>query len=254
VPASLQIKDIAARTGFSATTLRYYEEIGLLPETLRTSTGYRTYEESTVELLAFIARAKQLGCTLDEIRELAAAWSGGECGPLQERLQRLVTVKLAAAQRQVVELMTLTSDLQQTLAVLEGHRPAGPCDDRCGCVADTTADTAQPVALVAKSSAFLKASPPIACTLGAASMSGRLAEWQSLLGHVARRTEIGGGIRLQFEPAVPRKELMRLTSAEQDCCQFFDFAITIDRRGLALEVRAPEQAIDVVRSLFGVAL
>jgi MerR family transcriptional regulator, copper efflux regulator len=253
VSASLQIKDVAARTGFSVTTLRYYEEIGLLPETRRTGSGYRTYDESTIEHLAFIARAKQLGCTLDEIRELAAAWSGGECGPLQERLHGLVTAKLDGAQRRVVELMMLASDLQRTLVVLEQHRPEGPCDDRCGCITDTATQTARQVTIIAKP-LEVDLSPPIACTLGAASMSGRLSEWRSLLGHVDRRSEIGGGIRLQFEPTVPHEELMRLASAEQDCCQFFDFAITIDRRGLALEVRAPEQTIDVVRALFGVAL
>ena len=47
-------------------------------------------------------------------------------------------------------------------------------------------------------------------------------------------------------------ELMRLVAAEQDCCQFFRFAITVDTRGVALEVRAPEDALPIVESMFGV--
>ena len=54
-----------------------------------------------------------------------------------------------------------------------------------------------------------------------------------------------------FAISVDTAELMRLVAAEQDCCQFFQFAITIDTRGVALEVRAPADAIPVVTSMFG---
>ena len=46
--------------------------------------------------------------------------------------------------------------------------------------------------------------------------------------------------------------VIRLAAAEQDCCRFFGFAITVDDRGVALEVRAPHDALDVVHALFGV--
>jgi hypothetical protein len=49
------------------------------------------------------------------------------------------------------------------------------------------------------------------------------------------------------------RELIRLVAAEQDCCQFFKFAITVDSRGVALEVRAPGDARSIVESMFGVA-
>jgi DNA-binding transcriptional MerR regulator len=102
--------------------LRYYEEIGLLPEASRTPAGYRLYDDHTLERLAFIARAKQLGCSLDEIADLTVAWDGGECGPVQDRLRSLVADKLAVAQHQIVDLMTLTSELQQAAAGLESPR------------------------------------------------------------------------------------------------------------------------------------
>ena len=44
---------------------------------------------------------------------------------------------------------------------------------------------------------------------------------------------------------------LHLVAAEQDCCQFFQFAITVDTRGLALEVRAPSDAYAIVESMFG---
>ena len=254
VSTSYKIKDVAERSGFSAATLRYYEEIGLLPESTRTPAGYRLYDDHTLGRLAFISRAKQLGCSLDEIADLTIAWDGGRCGPVQDRLRTVVADKLARAQQQIVELTTLTSDLQLAAATLETHRPEGPCDDRCGCVTDrsdaTETATAQLVTLGRKPDR-VDVTVPIACTLGSQSMRSRLDEWQRLLENVERREPIDDGLRATFGPAPPLGELMRLAAAEQDCCQFFAFAITIDSRGVALEVHAPRDALPVLHSLFG---
>ncbi len=62
---SYRIAEVAERSGFPAATLRYYERVGLLPEPSRTAAGYRDYDDRTLERLAFIARAKRLGCSLE---------------------------------------------------------------------------------------------------------------------------------------------------------------------------------------------
>ena len=107
-----------------------------------------------------------------------------------------------------------------------------------------------PIALTAES-LVPSDEAPIACTLGSESMRSRLEDWQSLLTHAVDRREIDGGVRVEFEAGVPTDELMRLAAAEQDCCQFFRFAITVDTRGIALEVTAPPDAGPIVESLFG---
>ena len=84
-------------------------------------------------------------------------------------------------------------------------------------------------------------------------MKGRIEDWQALLADVDRREPIDGGIRSVFTDSVPTAELVRLVAAEQDCCQFFQFAITVDTRGIALEVRAPRDAQLIVESMFGTA-
>ena len=117
----MKIKDVADRSGFSAAALRYYEQIGLLPEPARTPSGYRSYDERTLERLAFIARTKQLGCTLAEIIDLTTAWDGGSCGPIQDRLRAVVAHKLVAARAQSLELATLSTELQQAATSLELH-------------------------------------------------------------------------------------------------------------------------------------
>jgi hypothetical protein len=164
-----------------------------------------------------------------------------------------VAGKIAAARNQIAELVTFSADLQQAATALERHRPDGACDTDCGCVSD--ANETEPVAATIRA-ASLSAKPvagesAIACTLSAGSMKGRIADWQSLLAHVVRREPIDGGVRSVFSPSVPIGDLMRLVAAEQDCCQFFRFAITVDTRGVALEVRAPADAFEIVESMFG---
>lgn len=244
----MRIKDVAVRSGFSPPTLRYYEEIGLLPEPRRTASGYRNYDVATLERLAFISRAKQLGCTLDEIGDLTTAWEGGRCGPIQDRLRTLVADKLAATQGQIVELSTLSSDLHRAAATLEQHRPDGPCDDRCGCISADQASERFSISVTSKPD---NAEPPIACTLGPDALRGQVEDWQALLSHVVNRSVLGAGVRVEFDAAVPVDELMRLVAAEQSCCQFLRFAITVDTRGIGLEVQSSTDARSVIEALFG---
>lgn len=248
VSTALKIKEAADASGFTPATLRYYEDIGLLPQTTRTASGYRTYDQHTLDRLRFIARAKQLGCTLEEILDLTVAWDGGQCGPLQDRLRVLVHEKIAASQAQLAELVTFTAELQQAAVALERHRPEGACDANCGCVDQVTTPTS--VNLTTKPANV--GDPVIACTLEPGSMKGRLEDWQRLLTHAHHREPIADGVRTVFAATVSTDELIRLVTAEQDCCQFFKFAITVDNRGTALEVRAPGDALPLVESIFGV--
>lgn len=129
-----RIAEVAERTGFSTPTLRYYEDIGLLPPAERSTAGYRLYDDRAIERLTFIARAKQLGCTLEEITDLADAWDSNECAPIKHRLRALVATKLADTEARIAELTTFAKELRATAKTLEPAPLDGPCDDTCGCV------------------------------------------------------------------------------------------------------------------------
>jgi DNA-binding transcriptional MerR regulator len=129
------IGETAERSGFSASALRYYEGIGLVEPSSRTDAGYRLYDDDTLTRLGFIARAKQLGCSLEEIIDLAGIWDGEQCGPVQKRFHDLVTDKLAAAERQIAELTELADQLRQAATQLAGPPVDGPCDEGCACAA-----------------------------------------------------------------------------------------------------------------------
>ena len=237
----MRIAEVANRSGFSAATLRYYEQLDLLPAPQRTAAGYRTYDESVLARLAFITRAKTLGCSLHEVADLMPDWDGRQCAPVQNRLRALVMAKLDDVQARVAVLAAFTADLQRILTSLGSHTPEGPCDSRCGCVTETSA-APFPVAP--------PAGEPLACTLDAAEMPGRLQRWRDLVTHVVDRATIDGGTRLQMDATTPLDQLALLVEAEQGCCSFFAFAITVDCRGVALEVRAPAEGQAMVDSLF----
>ena len=112
----------------------------------------------------------------------------------------------------------------------------------------SVAATVQAISLTSKPAAADEA--VIACTLSAGSMQGRLDDWQSLLVHVTRREPIDGGVRCVFAASVPNAELIRLVVAEQDCCQFFQFAITVDTRGSPSRC-GPPRTRSIVEAMFG---
>lgn len=66
----MRIREAAERSGVSAPTIRYYEQLGLLGILPRTPAGYRVFDEHTVRQLVFLRKARDLGFSLDDCREL----------------------------------------------------------------------------------------------------------------------------------------------------------------------------------------
>jgi DNA-binding transcriptional MerR regulator len=125
---SMTIGQLAKATGVPAKTIRYYEEVGVLPSPGRTRSGYRTYAASGVERLRFVRRARALGLPLARIRTLVAAVDGDSA--MRPRLREMVQVQLAGVEAKMVELRALRRDLEQVLRGLERARRArGSC--RC---------------------------------------------------------------------------------------------------------------------------
>jgi DNA-binding transcriptional MerR regulator len=137
-----RIGEIAEATGFPPSTLRYYENEGLLPEPQRTSAGQRVYDDSHVERLRFLARGKRLGLTLEEISHLADAWDHEDCSITHDQLVGLLDAKLAHVHEEIVELTRFAEQLEQVYRRV-AQRPAeqGRCGPDCGCAAALAADT-----------------------------------------------------------------------------------------------------------------
>ena len=140
--------------------------------------------------MAFIARAKQLGCSLEEITDLVDIWDGQRCGPVQRRFHELVTDKIRAAETQVGELTAFAAQLRAAAEQLAGDPVDGPCGPDCACLTVDTADAAavEPATVtLGRKPAAVPVEIPIACTLEPGAMPDRLAEWASVLDHATRR-------------------------------------------------------------------
>jgi MerR family mercuric resistance operon transcriptional regulator len=94
--SGLAIGALSARTGCNIETIRYYERIGILAAPPRTAAGQRVYSAADLDRLNFVRRARELGFTLDRIRQLLAMVDGGvsTCGEVQAiTLDHLAEVK-----------------------------------------------------------------------------------------------------------------------------------------------------------------
>ncbi len=255
---SHSITDVARRTGVPSSTLRYYDRLGLLPSTSRGPNRYRQFDDRGVDRLRFIVRAKALGCTLREIASLLTAFDR-DCADVQGPLRELIDVRIADAELRISELGRVASDLRDVRHALSTVATDGPCGPDCPCFGGSTTTSAElepsrrredrirPIV------SLPALDPPIACTLDDRELGDRMAEWRDVLADIVERRPIDGGVRLTLGPDVDDAELMRLIHAEAACCSFFAFAVTVDHRGTALEVRAPADARDLLATAFGSA-
>jgi DNA-binding transcriptional MerR regulator len=128
-----RISELGRRTGVSASTLRFYERVGLL-SAARATSGYRIYDEQAVRRLEFVGAAKLLGLPLEEIRELLGVWEDGECVHVRAKLRPLVAKRIAETQQRIAELTAFAAHLAVVHEELGGAAPAGQCGPGCGCV------------------------------------------------------------------------------------------------------------------------
>lgn len=108
------IGEICAKTGLSARTVRYYEELGLLPGVRRREAGRRVYGPDEEERLRFITRLKALGLSLAEIKELNAVHAiGGGTQEMLGRLDELLEAHLEDLDTRITELGTLRDQIRK---------------------------------------------------------------------------------------------------------------------------------------------
>ena len=124
----MNIGEAATASGVSAKMIRYYESVGLIPEAVRTDTGYRVYEVKDVHTLRFIRRSRDLGFAVKEIAQLLALW--------QDRNRASADVKAFALQHvdelnsKIAELEAMVKTLQHLASNCRGNnRPDCPILD-----------------------------------------------------------------------------------------------------------------------------
>ena len=112
--------DLARATGCNLETIRYYENIGVMPDPPRNTNGYRCYDASHVMRLRFVMRARDLGFRLEEIRELLALVDRGvqTCA----EVQLLAQGQVDNVRRKIADLARIERVLSETLAKCTGKQ------------------------------------------------------------------------------------------------------------------------------------
>lgn len=109
---TLRIGTLARRAGVSPRTVPYYESLGLLPPAARSPNGYRTFRPEDVDRLRFIQRAKALGLTLVEIKQLLAVAQEGCCHLTQAELRAILERKITACTERIQALLAFKEALE----------------------------------------------------------------------------------------------------------------------------------------------
>lgn len=135
----MKIGDVAHQTGLPTTTIRYYEDIGLVPPPARAPNGYRAYESAAVERLRFIRDAQESGLTLAEVSSILELRSQGE--PTCHHVIELMERHLEDVDRRIEQLRASRELYAGLIARAKGLDPADCTDaDRCQTIAVVAGD------------------------------------------------------------------------------------------------------------------
>lgn len=109
--STFSIGELAQATGTKVETVRYYERIGLLPAPSRTGGNYRAYARAHLERLSFVRRGRDLGFSLDEVRELLRLSDDRDQSCAE--VDRIARHHLIEVERKLSDLKALRAELRQ---------------------------------------------------------------------------------------------------------------------------------------------
>ncbi len=138
----MRIGQLAARTGLTTKTIRFYESAGVLSAPARCPSGYRDYDEGAVDRLAFVKAAQAAGLSLAEVREIITvrASSGAPC----QHVLTLLDSHAADLDRRIAELTALRADVER-LRSRAGTLDPATCDPAVVCQVISADVVARPV-------------------------------------------------------------------------------------------------------------
>ncbi|MBL8520073.1 MAG: MerR family transcriptional regulator, partial [Betaproteobacteria bacterium] len=120
----MTIGQAARQAGIGIDTVRYYEREGLLPTPRRTASGYRQFCAEEVDRLRFIRRAKALGFSLEEVRELLDLNAGTG---RRSAVKRIVELRLADLEARIADLHAVRDALSHLVRQCSGEGPVAGC-------------------------------------------------------------------------------------------------------------------------------
>ncbi len=134
----MTIGEMAKQSGLTAKMIRHYESLGLLPEPVRSESGYRYYQSKDIQQLRFIKQARELGFSLPQIGELLSLWHDEH--RTSSKVKQLASEHIAVLEQKISELNQMKQSLEKLVSQCHGDEsPDCPILDElaqtsgCGC-------------------------------------------------------------------------------------------------------------------------
>ncbi|MCK5165784.1 MAG: Cu(I)-responsive transcriptional regulator [Rhodospirillaceae bacterium] len=120
----MNIGSASKMSGITAKTIRYYEQVGLIPPAGRAANGYRDYDKKDVQVLRFIKRSRSLGFSVEEVSNLLDLWLNG--GRASADVKSIATKHIAEIEEKIIEMQSIVGTLKNLTKCCHG-------DDRPDC-------------------------------------------------------------------------------------------------------------------------
>lgn len=148
-PVTFSIGEAAKSSGLSVKTIRYYEEIGLIPKAARTSGGLHTggrriYTEADVRRLRFIHHARLFDLSIADIRQMLALTQNGACPGHQPEYRTILVGRLHEIDERIRHLMGLRAAIEDLMSPVQQSTGRRCTSETCGCMRPAPAMESSP--------------------------------------------------------------------------------------------------------------
>ena len=121
----MNIGEVAKQSQVNSKMIRRYEELGIIPKAGRNLSGYRQYSETDVHILRFVKRARELGFTMKDIKQLISLWRNKSRASSQ--VKTLATKHITELELKLAEINSMLGTLKHLAKNCHGdHRPDCP--------------------------------------------------------------------------------------------------------------------------------
>jgi DNA-binding transcriptional MerR regulator len=262
----LTISKVADQCGMSVPNIRFYEAQGIIPTPRRTESGYRLYSPNDVRRLRLARRARLLGLSLPEVKDLVERAFSSECGAYAQEILHLVATQRARIDQQIAELHALRGELdtlEQDARLISTEVRPGLTVAECGrcllmdgetgepgyCTCTTTQQVI-PLESLTGDKMSEQLTPEVVdalgCELGKRPSGAPTIE--DIIGSVRSLHREANSFVVEFDPAAAEK-VQAVVEAERQCCSTISWQLEPEH-GTRLRITALPLQLETLEALF----